>query len=154
MKMKIVMILLPLLMIVNSCSTLNIPHSGASQIQCTETWGDFDLWLSPGDIYIETDLKHDEIFKNANQSLNLLIERQNSGAEEDSGRLAQVVLKLSEYSFMKDYRLLNTMSLELLVLDERGNPLAKYYHSEESKDSFFAASFMYRRLKKGFKKLF
>ncbi|MDA3958003.1 hypothetical protein [Oceanispirochaeta sp.] len=149
-----ILLLLLIFLLFGSCSTLNLPHSGTAQVLCTESWGDVEMFLLPGEISLETDLNRDEILKNADQSLNLLIDRQNSLAREKPGGQVEMVLSLREYSYMKDYRLLNTMSLELLVQDREGNCLARYYHAEESKDSFFASSFMYGQLKKGFKKLF
>jgi hypothetical protein len=140
-----------------SCTSADFFHSKANHYLCSDLWKKGNKTLLQGEITLETDLNQDEVLKNARQSLNLLIEKQNCHNSEntpDKAEEVEVVLKLTEYSYMKDYQLLNTLSLELLVLNIEGVCLARYYHGEESKDSFFASTFMYKQLEKGFKKLF
>jgi len=150
-KLLINLLIIPLLF--TSCSSVSLFKSQADQLICSETWKKSSWTLQPGEISLEADLNQDEIMKNAGQSLNLLIDRQNSLAEEGALQ-TEMVLRLKEYSFMKDYRLLNTLCVELLVMDPGGNCLARYFHAEESKDSFYSSRFMYKQLEKGFKKLF
>jgi len=146
-------ILMISVLLLTSCSSFSIFTPRADQLTCSSSWKESSWTLQPGEITLEAELNQDEILKNAGQSLHLLIEKQNSIAEEGASA-SEMILRLKEYSYMKDYRLLNTLSLEILVMDEGGNCLARYFHAEESKDSFYSSRFMYKQLEKGFKKLF
>jgi len=140
-------------LLITSCSSLDLFNPAVDQLTCSAEWKEKNLSLASGEIRLDADLNKKEILGNAGQSLNLLILRHNRQAGTDAEK-AGVDLCLQEYVFMKDYRMLNTLSLEMTIRDDSGIIMARYFHAEESRDSFFSSRFMYKELERGFKRLF
>ncbi len=143
------------LLLLTSCSSLKIsPRSTQTIIQ--PAWEETRSSYSyiPGVILVETNIYDQEIRRNGSENLDLILDRLNAENTEHPSRKASVALYLREYSFMKDYKPLKTLSVKIVVEDELGTPLGSYFYSTESTDSFFSSSYLYSRIEKGMAKLF
>jgi hypothetical protein len=135
--MRSIIILIPLLIFTPSCTTMKILPGYAKHNLFMNTLSEEQFFLLSGNISLKSDMNRDETLSLARQTLTLLIDRQNSQITKKDAKEARVNLNLREYSFLKDYRLVKTLSLELLIVNAEGDFLARYYHTEESENSFF-----------------
>ena len=55
---------------------------------------------------------------------------------------------------MKEYKPMKTLSVKLVVENERGTALGTYYYSSESSESFFSSAYLYNQIDKGITRLF
>ena len=145
-----------LVILLTGCSSMAFFSLHSTQTIIQPAWEDTrsSYRYIPGVIMVETNLYDQEIHRNGSENLELLLDRLNAENEESPHKKASVALYLREYSFMKDYKPLKTLSVKLVVEDEQGNPLGSYFYSTESTDSFFSSSYLYSRIEKGMARLF
>jgi len=140
-----------------SCTTAGLFAPRADQVLTAPEWETRreSVVLSPGKIVIECDLYEQEIRENARQSLSLLLDKQFEGRSAGEAVPGGTVdVRIREYSFMKNFRPVNSVSFYMAVYDPEENCLADYFYTEETRDSAFSSPYLYRQLERGFKKLF
>lgn len=144
-----------LLIFLVSCSSLPLLQPHATQVITDENWKDVreNYIYTPGTISIEADLNKEAIERNAAKELALLLNELN-GKIQGTGENCRIDIGLREADFMKDYQPVKTLALTMTVSNDSGKKLASYFYSEESKDSFYSSSYLFKCMKKGFGKLF
>ncbi len=148
-------ILISLLILLSACAT-NPFRPRAGQFLSDQEWQEEKTLYTyvPGKVEVEADLHEKEISRSALRNLTLLLEEGNRENQIPGGKTAKADLYLSEYSYMKDFKPLKTLTLHLVVYSEQGTPLCSYYRSMETKESFFSSPYLYKQLEKGVRKLF
>ena len=137
-----------------SCSSIPLLQPHATQVVTGENWKDIreSFTYSLGTVSVEADLNKAAIQGNAVKGMELLLNELN--AEYTGSGECRIDIGLREADFMKDYQPVKTLALTMTVVDLSGKQIASYFYSVESKDSFYSSAYLYKRLKKGFGKLF